>query len=61
MLVLLVALSLAQQPEVEVIDSKDLDKAIIYLITNEAQRLKANAEMPVCPIETGRYWNLECA
>ena len=62
MLMLLVALSLAQaQPEVEVINSKDLDKALKYLIIEEAKRLKVNANLPGCPYATGTVWNLECA
>ena len=46
-------------------DLDPLDRTIIFSIVEEVRRQRilrdARAAMPVCPVEPGTYWNLECA
>ena len=41
-----------------------IDRQIIMIIKEEVRRIKLlrkrNASLPVCPIDPGTYWNIEC-
>lgn len=47
------------------VDLNPMNRSIIFKISEEVRRQRIlrerNASLPVCPIEPGYYWNLECA
>lgn len=46
------------------VDLNPIDRDIVLEILKEAVReaqRQRSAELPSCPIEPGRYWNLDCA
>jgi hypothetical protein len=48
----------ASEDSVELLDTKDLDKALNYL---ETERIKSKVSVPACPVLPDTYYNLECA
>lgn len=47
------------------VDLNPLDRRVIFIIMEEMRRQRIlrerNANLPVCPVEPGYWWNLECA